>query len=451
MLTEPLSGRRDLVEGLDAEAIFDYLTHHGVLQSPVMQQLRGTSSVTQRNATLLQHVEGEGHNAVALFINALRQSGQLHLASSLDNTQRIKPLSQGGYLEKLHHKGEVTIMIKVQALLLVVPERDSEGDVIDASMLASPDPHTSRRLHQSYENMLMLEDEPDHLSRRITEYSYATDDEEEHPRKKSFFCFCFSSRRKKAKEKKYVDQQEMKQRNSKVKGGGEGGEEAGEHKGSNGAKSSTQPRLQDTNNSRLHGNGDSVDAPLGGDAKRNSGSPRKDTSVEQGGGRKVVNGRGRGKENQDPVVMEYNKQMELVRLKAQKHGHTASPKSRSSAIIMCEKWKSGGQYFRKKVTALCQQFEFDLQTYVIKYVEQERGTLVLSIWTEGESMLVSTICMTLDQLRQLQADYTSGALTERVDALLRTNQCLHKLDIKDMKLDVVIQDDQLRQAQQELA
>lgn len=96
MLTEPLSGRRDLVEGLDAEAIFDYLTQHGVLDSDTLQVLRNTSIVTQRNAALLQHVEKEGHNAVALFINALRQSGQLHLASSLDNTERIKPMSEGG-------------------------------------------------------------------------------------------------------------------------------------------------------------------------------------------------------------------------------------------------------------------------------------------------------------------------------------------------------------------
>lgn len=96
MLTEPLSGRRDLVEGLDAEAIFDYLTQHGVLDGDTLQVLRSTSIVTQRNAALLQHVEKEGHNAVALFINALRQSGQLHLASSLDNTERIKPMSEGG-------------------------------------------------------------------------------------------------------------------------------------------------------------------------------------------------------------------------------------------------------------------------------------------------------------------------------------------------------------------
>ena len=95
MLTEPLSGRRDLVEGLDADAIYDYLCQHGVLDGDTVGALRATSGPTQRNAALLRHVEREGHTAVALFINALRQSGQLHLASALD-TRRIQPMAQGG-------------------------------------------------------------------------------------------------------------------------------------------------------------------------------------------------------------------------------------------------------------------------------------------------------------------------------------------------------------------
>lgn len=111
MLTEPLSGRRDLVEGLDAEAILDYLTQHGVLDADTVQSLRSTDSMTQRNASLLQRVEEEGHNAVALFINALRQSGQLHLASSLDNTQRIKPMSGSGKKTLLYAHSLSTVEI----------------------------------------------------------------------------------------------------------------------------------------------------------------------------------------------------------------------------------------------------------------------------------------------------------------------------------------------------
>ncbi|KAL8574857.1 hypothetical protein ACOMHN_044879 [Nucella lapillus] len=434
MLTEPLSGRRDLVEGLDAEAIFDYLTQHGVLDTHTLQSLRSAPAVTQRNAALLQHVEREGHNAVALFINALRQSGQLHLASSLDNTRRIQPVSEGDYFEKQRHKGEVTIIIKVHALLIVVPERDSDGDVIDDTMLASP----RGGIHQSYDNMLMMDDEPNVID--------ATDDEDDSGKKKSFFCFCFPSRAKKQKEKKYAEQTKSPSRRN-------GDSAHKERKGAWSAKSSAVSSPQHSSRQ-----GEPPEVLFSGDSRRNSGSPKKEWGVDPAEQKNGVKEWGRGagnkhnKENTDPVIMEYNKQMELIRLKAQKQrsGRTRTT-SQSSAIVMCEKWKSGGQYFRKKLTALCEQFECDLQTYIIKYIEQDRGTLVLSVWTDRHTMFVSNICMTRQQVRQLHKDHTSGALRERFDALLRTNQCLQKLDILDIDLHIVIDDDQFQQALRELA
>ena len=39
MLSAPLSHRKDLVEGLDADAIVDYLTHHGVLDQDKVPKL----------------------------------------------------------------------------------------------------------------------------------------------------------------------------------------------------------------------------------------------------------------------------------------------------------------------------------------------------------------------------------------------------------------------------
>ncbi|XP_076472530.1 uncharacterized protein LOC143301947 isoform X2 [Babylonia areolata] len=425
MLTEPLSGRRDLVEGLDAEAILDYLSQHGVLDTPTLQSLRSSPAVTQRNAALLQHVEREGHTAVALFINALRQSGQLHLASSLDNTQRILPVSQGDYFEKQRHKGEVTIIIKVQALLIVVPERDCEGDVIDHTMLAAPN---RAGLHQSYDNMLTMEDDP-HV---ITD---TADDEEETGKKKSLFCFCFPSRARKQRdrERRYGEQHDSKSPNRHKHGSRE----------SNGAWSSGVTSPQHSSQQ-----GEPADAALSrADSRHNSRSPQRGGGEGKGG-----RGGGPDKENSDPVIMEYNKRMELVRLKAQtQRGNRTRTTSQSSAVVMCEKWKSGGQYFRRKVALLCQQFEFDLQTYIIKYMEQDRGTLVLSVWTDQVAMFLSNICMTKQQVRQLHKDYSSGTLKERFDALLRSNQCLQKLDIRDMDLHIVIDDDQFQQALRELA
>ena len=39
MLSAPLSQRKDLVDGLDADAIVDYLTHHGVLDAAQLPPL----------------------------------------------------------------------------------------------------------------------------------------------------------------------------------------------------------------------------------------------------------------------------------------------------------------------------------------------------------------------------------------------------------------------------
>ena len=89
---------------------------------------------------------------------------------------------------------------------------------------------------------------------------------------------------------------------------------------------------------------------------------------------------------------------------------------------------------------------------VVKYVEQERGTLVLSLWTEGPAMLVSTICMTRAQLAALVADHDSGALRRRLLALLRGPQDRHlaRLDVKDLRVDVFLRKDQLDQAFRDL-
>ncbi len=50
----------------------------------------------QVNLALLKHLETNGKSALTLFVNALRQTGQHHLASLLDETARIKALSGSG-------------------------------------------------------------------------------------------------------------------------------------------------------------------------------------------------------------------------------------------------------------------------------------------------------------------------------------------------------------------
>jgi len=60
---------------------------------------RQEEGVSERNVKLLRHLESLGGQAVELFINALRQSGQLHLASLLDTEHRIKPVHGKGTLQ----------------------------------------------------------------------------------------------------------------------------------------------------------------------------------------------------------------------------------------------------------------------------------------------------------------------------------------------------------------
>ena len=81
-----------------------YCSVHVFYPAPLLSS-DSKGSPSERNRALLQQVEGRGTTAVALFVNALRQSGQLHLASSLDTEQRIRPSTSGGYFGKGRHKG----------------------------------------------------------------------------------------------------------------------------------------------------------------------------------------------------------------------------------------------------------------------------------------------------------------------------------------------------------
>lgn len=359
--------------------------------------------------------------------------------------------------------GQVTIKIEMKALRIVAPERDSDGDMIDTSMLASPQKHlgTPHRLHhQSYENMLMLDspDESGDRSIRIMDYPY-DDEEYEKPCKRSFFCFCFprTAKKKKVKEKKYQEQKDRTNTKSSAK------EKEDLPREQNGAKSSKGVRVKSHERGRQSqaacnwSKGDAVEVTLSGDSRRNSGSPRRDFSVDLKNSindkksNPAAGTRQENKENTDPIIMEYNKKMELIRLRAQRSKHKNEGKSDSSSVIMCEKWKSNGRHFQKKLAAFCQQFDYDLQTYVIKYFEQDRGTLVLHVWTDGCAMYINNICLTVDQVKHLQRDLASSALRDRLDALLRSNGSLDKLDIKDIDIEVVIGDEQFKQAFQDLS
>lgn len=104
MCPRRLSGRRELVEQLDSEPLFDYLVQNGVLERPLVNDIKNEKSPAKVNLALLRHVEDNGKPAVNLFVNALRQTGQHNLASLLDDSTRIKALSGSGVYSDIKYK-----------------------------------------------------------------------------------------------------------------------------------------------------------------------------------------------------------------------------------------------------------------------------------------------------------------------------------------------------------
>lgn len=193
-----LSNQEELVHQLDPEPVFDYLLQHRALNQSTVELIRGEEKLADRNIKLLKHLEELGNPAVELFINALRQSGQLHLASSLDVEHRIKPVYGKGYWEKQRYKGQITISFQLLAAKVMV-RKDSEEDkspkILDINSMLTP-----FKVKHSYENMTLIEEEESGpKARKILEYSY---EEEEASRPCCWCClpiFCCSSRSKKKK------------------------------------------------------------------------------------------------------------------------------------------------------------------------------------------------------------------------------------------------------------
>jgi len=189
MLSQQLSSRRELVEQLDSEPLFDYLMQNGVLERPLVEELKSEKSAVKVNLALLKHLENNGKSAINLFINALRQTGQHHLANLLDDGVRIKALSGSGYLSKARHKGQVSLQIEVKALRLDTTTKIGGDD-------AKTDPNfpfiMPSREWISLDDIKMRIAE---LSERMQIRSAADPEDvlmEENHKKSSCICLCFS-------------------------------------------------------------------------------------------------------------------------------------------------------------------------------------------------------------------------------------------------------------------
>lgn len=87
--TGPLSMRRELVELLESEPLFDYLTQNRVLNTTHKDQILSEKSPAKQNLLLLKHVDETGRKGLLLFLNALRLTGQHYLANHLDDGHKL--------------------------------------------------------------------------------------------------------------------------------------------------------------------------------------------------------------------------------------------------------------------------------------------------------------------------------------------------------------------------
>ncbi|XP_041378336.1 uncharacterized protein LOC121390558 [Gigantopelta aegis] len=464
MLTEQLADHQDLIESLDTEPIFDYLLQHGVLTTHVINDICKEQCQLQRNTTLLKHVEDSGHNAVALFINALRQSGQLHLASSLDVSQRIKPIYGTGYWEKRRHKGQVVVQITVSAVKVLVPrdegvsvERVKKREFIEVKM-------TPRRLHKSYDNMLMIETEEVNSTRpiRITSYSRTEEgedpEEEEGNPRRACWCMCFPFR-KKSKSKQYATK---KEKNSKTKPKPDSPSKWLESPSKEKTVSTSPGRkhypetgrgkknVNSANKGNLELNGNSDNTKNGGSSSKMDASlvRYKNHRNEYPGSTKLDQD---NKENTDSVIMKYNIDLELVEMKrySQILGDKLSINGSTMTNSLVEKWKSNGKKYEEKSTEFYKLFDKHLKTDVVKYFEQERGTLILQIFSD-KNISIFNICMTKDHVARIREHYQSGTLQKKMETLLLSGGTVEKLGILGITFNICIEDDQFEKALQEL-
>lgn len=474
MVAERLSDREDLVEDLDSEPVCDYLLQHGVITKETYDDI-SQEEHPERNRALLRHLDTlHSTNAMALFINALRQSGQLDLASSLDFTKRIKPVHGTGYLQRERYKGQVAIRIQVEAVKALVPKMELLDRVSVEDLSSSTGTHSveisfspsRRRHHCSYENMTLLEspDEGPHIHPHlIKEYAYSHDDDDDVIKpKKSCWCICFPSlfRRKKDSKYKKHNSSGRRDRTSQVTP-----PDISKYTNVVTSSPSTHKRRHEEHiamngkyyQNRRHGKHYKNECPNVPDIVqyKNSineahfSSPDSLKSRHSGssaliqGYRRDSNSMASSRSSMLPPPSPAKQ----VMYSSLEQGQSVSQK-----IELTEEWRGDGEVLDEKANKFYVLFDSagnPHYTNLIKYFEQDRGTLVMSAHRR-DTLVVMNICMTKDQLKRLQADYSSGKLTRDIEERLVNMQVLNAVDAKEMRLSTIIDDSEFSQAEEEL-
>ena len=116
---------------------------------------------------------------------------------------------------------------------------------------------------------------------------------------------------------------------------------------------------------------------------------------------------------------------------------TTSSMKRSATYELVERWKSEGQKYERARDQFFQYCDNAIQSKIVRYFEQKRSTLVLQIGEE-KGLSVSTICMTIKQVRKLLEDYEMGILHEELVQCIVPQGIVDKMDCCAIHLRTVI-------------
>lgn len=351
--------------------------------------------------------------------------------------------------------GQVTINVEVDRIFGMFPTWE-EGDDMEEKMGDTPEKErrkkegnnpvlTPRRAHKSYENMTMIGEDWSSRGWKIREYAYDESDDE----MPSCWCFCRRSKAKKnstpAKRRlKYEVKKEVKRSPSPVKPY-KGSElpKNFRHEGPTIIRSSSRTSfisytlsteainvLKDSHVFNRIGSVENVQ-------NRKTSIHQTTEKIEQFD---PTNKENLGNHNDIYVNNDQKRKRENLNLTL--HGE--------KPVEHCLMWRHRGPTFEKFVERFYKSLTSAMNMSIIKYFEQERGTLVLRVDMEN-SLVVCNICMTPKQVTDVCVNLEDGSLLRVFESILVTSDILEDLAVHQIKLRVVIDSDELALAKQELA
>jgi ribosomal protein L24 len=88
---------------------------------------------------------------------------------------------------------------------------------------------------------------------------------------------------------------------------------------------------------------------------------------------------------------------------------------------------------------------------IIKYFEQDRGTLVLDVISDCSCILVSNICMMRTQVKSLQQEIADDSLLNKFQDMFFSKVDITEFDIQGVKLRIVLDEQELNTVLSELS